>query len=170
MTRSTRDTICATIGLIIVIALLTTAAALDTSPEADTPPTTVQAAEDKLPGEDTPASGCAYLAAEPLGLFELTAYCPCSACCGKDDGITASGTVATEGRTVTVDPSVIPYGTTIEVVYADGSSVQLIAEDCGSGIKAQRLDVFFEDHQTALEFGVQSAYVFLVQERGGDGE
>ena len=170
MSRNTRDTICATIGLIIVIALLTTAAALDTPPEADAPSTTVQAAEDKLPGEDTPASGYACLDMESLGKFDLTAYCPCSRCCGKDDGITASGTVATEGRTVAVDPSVIPYGATIEVVYADGSSVQLVAEDCGSGIKAQRLDVFFADHQTALEFGVQSAYVFLVQEGGGDGE
>ena len=170
MTRSTRDTICATIGLIIVIALLTTAAALDTSPEADTPPTTVQAAEDKLPGEDTPASGCAYLAAEPLGLFELTAYCPCSACCGKNDGITATGTVATEGHTVAVDPSVIPYGTAIEVIYPDGSRARYVAEDCGGAIKAQRLDVFFADHQTAREYGVRTAYVFLVQEGGSGNE
>jgi len=126
----------------------------------------VQAAEDKLPGEDVPASGCAYLAAEPLGLFELTAYCPCSACCGKDDGITATGTQAAEGRTVAVDPNVIPYGTTIEVIYPDGSRAQYVAEDCGGAIKAQRLDVFFEDHQAALKFGIQSAYVFLVQAEG----
>ena len=170
MSQNTRDTICATIGLVIVILLLTTVAALDAPVVPDTPPAAPPAVEDKLPGEDVPASGCAYLTDEPLGLFELTAYCPCSACCGKNDGITATGTQATEGRTVAVDPNVIPYGATIEVVYADGSSVQLVAEDCGSGIKAQRLDVFFEDHQTALEFGIQPAYVFLVQEGGGSGE
>ena len=115
-----------------------------------------------------PASGCADLTAEPLGLFELTAYCPCPACCGKNDGITATGTVATEGRTVAVDPNVIPYGTTIEVIYPDGSRARYVAEDCGGAIKAQRLDVFFADHQTAREYGVRTAYVFLVQEGGGN--
>ena len=165
MSRNTRDTICATIGLVIVILLLTTAVALDEPVMPDTP---LQAAEDKLPGEDVPASGCADLTAEPLGLFKLTAYCPCAVCCGKNDGITATGTVATEGRTVAVDPSVIPYGTTIEAIYPDGSRARYVAEDCGGAIKAQRLDVFFADHQTAREYGVQTAYVFLVQEGGGN--
>ena len=137
MSQNTRDTICATIGLVIVILLLTTVAALDEPVMPDTPPAAPQAAEDKLPGEDVPASGCADLTAEPLGLFELTAYCPCSACCGKNDGITATGTVATEGRTVAVDPNVIPYGTTIEVIYPDGSRARYVAEDCGGAIKAR---------------------------------
>ena len=67
--------------------------------------------EDKLPGEDTPAQGCAALdLGEPLGEFTLTAYCPCMKCCGKTDGITSTGTTATEGRTIAVDPLVIPYG------------------------------------------------------------
>ena len=35
MSRGTRDTICATIGLLIVIALLTTVAALDSPDEMD---------------------------------------------------------------------------------------------------------------------------------------
>ena len=168
MSRNTRDTICATIGLVIVILLLTTVAALDEPVVPDTPPAVPPAVEDKLPGEGVPASGCAYLTAEPLGLFELTAYCPCSRCCGKNDGITATGTVATEGRTVAVDPNVIPYGTTIEVIYPDGSRARYVAEDCGGAIKAQRLDVFFADHQTAREYGIRTAYVFLVQEGGGN--
>ena len=170
MSRNTRDTICATIGLVIVILLLTTAAALDEPVVPDVPPAAPQTVEDKLPGEDVPASGCAYLTDEPLGLFELTAYCPCSRCCGKNDGITATGTVATEGRTVAVDPNVIPYGTTIEVIYPDGSRAQYVAEDCGGAIKAQRLDVFFADHQTAREYGVRTAYVFLVREGGSGNE
>ena len=37
MNRGTRDTICATIGLLIVIALLTTVAALDSPGEMDEP-------------------------------------------------------------------------------------------------------------------------------------
>ncbi len=33
-----------------------------------------------------------------LGTYTTTAYCGCSRCCGKSDGITASGTYATEGK------------------------------------------------------------------------
>ena len=117
---------------------------------------------DKLPGEDKPAHGCAYLdLGEPLGEFKLTAYCPCSRCCGKSDGITATGTLAEEGRTIAVDPRVIPYGATVTVYFADGASHSYTAEDCGGGIKGNRLDVYFDDHQAALQFGVQSAMVYV---------
>lgn len=171
MNRGTRDTICATIGLLIVIALLTTVAALDSPGEMDEPNALSSAAPEpriEMPEDSLPAEEYAYCNDVCLGLFELTAYCPCSACCGKNDGITATGTVATEGRTVAVDPTVIPYGATIEVIYADGSSARYVAEDCGGAIKAQRLDVFFTDHQTAREYGVRTAYVFLVQEGGSN--
>ena len=47
--------------------------------------------------------------------YILTAYCSCEKCCGKSDGITASGTIATPGRTVAVDTTNIPYGTTVEI-------------------------------------------------------
>ena len=97
---------------------------------------------------------------EPLGEFCLTAYCPCMKCCGKSDGITATGTTATEGRTIAVDPRVIPYGSTVTIYFADGTSHTYTAEDCGGAIKENRIDVFFADHQAAREFGVQTAYVY----------
>lgn len=117
---------------------------------------------DKLPGEDKPAEGCAALdLGEPLGEFRLTAYCPCMTCCGKTDGITATGTLAAEGRTIAVDPRVIPYGSTVTLYFADGTSHTYTAEDCGGAIKENRIDVFFDDHQAALQFGVQSAMVYV---------
>ena len=117
---------------------------------------------DKLPGEDRPAQGCAVLnIGEPLGEFTLTAYCPCSVCCGKSDGITATGTTAAEGRTIAVDPRVIPYGSTVTLYFADGTSHTYTAEDCGGAIKENLIYVFFADHQTAREFGVQTAYVYM---------
>lgn len=122
---------------------------------------------DKLPGEDRPAQGCAVLnIGEPLGEFTLTAYCPCSVCCGKSDGITATGTTATEGRTIAVDPEVIPYGSTITIYFADGAVHTYIAEDCGGTINGNRVDVFFDNHQTAREFGVQTAYVYMEENNG----
>ena len=119
------------------------------------------AIEDNLPGEDKPAEGCAVLdIGEPLGEFKLTAYCPCAKCCGKTDGITSTGTLAAEGRTIAVDPRVIPYGSTVTIYFADGTSHTYTAEDCGGAIKENRIDVFFDDHQAAREFGVQTAYVY----------
>lgn len=124
--------------------------------------------ENKLPGEDKPAEGRAVLdIGEPLGLFELTAYCPCSRCCGKwANGITATGTLAAEGRTIAVDPRVIPYGSTVTIYFSDGTSHTYTAEDCGGAIKENRIDVFFADHQTAREFGVQTAYVYMEENNG----
>ena len=118
--------------------------------------------DDKLPGEDKPAEGSAELTiGEPLGEFKLTAYCPCVKCCGKTDGITATGTLAEEGRTIAVDPAIIPYGSTVTIYFADGTSHTYTAEDCGGAIKENRIDVFFDNHQTALQFGVQRAYVYM---------
>ena len=117
---------------------------------------------DKLPGEDKPAEGCAALdLGEPLGEFKLTAYCPCAKCCGKTDGITSTGTLAEEGRTIAVDPRVIPYGSTVTLYFADGTSHTYTAEDCGGAIKENRIDVFFDSHEAARAFGVQSAMVYM---------
>ena len=118
--------------------------------------------EDNLPNEDKPAEGCAALdIGEPLGEFKLTAYCPCAKCCGKTDGITSTGALAAEGRTIAVDPRVIPYGSTVTIYFSDGTSHTYTAEDCGGAIKENRIDVFFDDHQAAREFGVQTAYVYM---------
>ncbi len=91
-----------------------------------------------------------------LGTFKLTAYCACSRCCGKCDGITATGTKATAGRTIAVDPSKIPYGT--EVII---NGHTYIAEDCGGAIKGNKVDIYFDSHTEALKFGIQYAEVFV---------
>ena len=84
----------------------------------------------------------------------LTAYCPCVKGCGKSDGITASGTQATAGRTVAVDTRLIPYGTEISI---DGKTY--VAEDCGGKVKGYTIDVFFDSHEEALNFGRQTKTV-----------
>lgn len=95
-----------------------------------------------------------------MGVFTVTAYCPCVKCCGKSPdnplyGITATGTTVTEGRTIAVDPAVIPYGT---VVFIDGKDY--IAEDCG-GFKGRHIDIYMEEHDTAIVFGVQELHVYI---------
>ena len=93
--------------------------------------------------------------------FEVTAYCPNSCCCGKySDGVTSTGKSAyTKG--VAVDPSVIPYGTKLQIP-GYGS---VIADDCGGAIKGMRLDVRFLTHQQALKWGRKILRVVVIKEK-----
>lgn len=94
---------------------------------------------------------------EFLGMFRVTAYCPCSKCCGEwADGNTYTGTKATANRTIAVDPDVIPLGTKVEI---DGR--EYIAEDIGGAVDGERVDIFFNSHEEALEWGVQYHGVFI---------
>jgi 3D (Asp-Asp-Asp) domain-containing protein len=93
-----------------------------------------------------------------LGKFTLTAYCNCKKCCGKwAGGPTASGKMPKQGRTIAVDPKVIPLGSKVII-----NGETYIAEDTGSAIKNKKIDVYFDSHSEALDFGVQSAKVYLV--------
>lgn len=94
-----------------------------------------------------------------LGKFYITHYCPCSECCGPGGGkVTASGTIPTAGRTVGVNPSIIPYGTKLQIGKQDG----YVAEDTGGGIGTYHLDVFCNSHQEALNAGVGYKKVYAI--------
>ena len=105
-----------------------------------------------------------------LGDYRLTAYCPCEICCGqwalnrpKDSNgnpivHTATGTVAQQGRTIGVNPSVIPYGTQ---VYISGLGWRT-AEDTGSGIGKKHIDVYMNSHQAALSSGLSHGDVWML--------
>lgn len=96
----------------------------------------------------------------PLGQFEITAYC-IGTCCSSGTGITASGTVATVGRTIGVDPDLIPLGATVKIVFQDGTEHVFIAEDTGSAIKGNIIDLLLGSHEEALQFGRQSCRVYI---------
>ena len=92
-----------------------------------------------------------------IGRFRLTAYCNCSICNGKwAGGPTKSGSMPIAGRTIAVDPRVIPLGTKVII---DGH--EYTAEDTGSAIKNQRIDMYFNNHADALRFGVQYRDVYV---------
>ncbi len=93
-----------------------------------------------------------------LGNFKLTFYCPCEICNGRTDAKTASGTTMAEGRTIAVDKSIIPLGSRI---YIDGFG-EFIAEDTGSAIIGNRIDVCVSSHDRAYELGVQYGDVYLL--------
>lgn len=86
--------------------------------------------------------------------FTATAYCGCAKCCGKSTGKTASGTIATAGRTVAMSSS-YSFGTKIEI---QGMGTYIV-EDRGGAIKGNRIDIFFSNHQKALDFGRRTVYL-----------
>lgn len=76
-----------------------------------------------------------------LGRYYVTGYDICLECCGKLDGITASGAMAQVGRTVAA-PEDIPFGT---VLYIDGIGERVV-EDRGGLVTGDKLDVLCVDH------------------------
>lgn len=107
-----------------------------------------------------------------LGEFRITAYCSCEKCCGywaqnrplDDDGrpivYTASGAIAQAGTTIAADTEVLPFGTQVVI---DGHTYTV--QDEGSSIKGHSIDIYFEDHQEALEFGVKYMEIFIENNR-----
>ena len=79
-----------------------------------------------------------------LGTYKITGYDVCVACCGKTDGVTASGTQATVGRTCAAAAD-LPFGTRI---WIDGIGERTV-EDRGGGVRGQHIDVLVEDHAAA---------------------
>ena len=80
--------------------------------------------------------------------FVVTGYCSCRRCCGKADGITASGARASRG---TIAAS-LPFGTVIDVPgYGRG-----VVRDRGGAIRGARLDLWFASHRQARKWGVQT--------------
>lgn len=103
----------------------------------------------------------------PLGKFRLTAYCPCEKCCyewaqnrpiDKNGNVivyTASGEKAVEGLTIAADTNVLPFGTR---VYINGHEYEVHDR----GVKGNSIDIYFESHEDAVNFGLQYADVSIL--------
>lgn len=90
-----------------------------------------------------------------LGQFKITGYDTCAACCGKSDGITASGTQATVGRTCAA-ASGLPFGTRL---WIEGLGERIV-EDRGGAIKGNRIDVLCANHPDCYAVtGIYEVYV-----------
>ena len=96
----------------------------------------------------------------------VTHYDPCVKCCGKTDGITATGVPVTPYYTVAVDPELIPLGSEVLVDYGDGEIHYYRAEDVGGGVKGKHLDLCVTDHTEALTLGVRQATVWFLPKEG----
>lgn len=138
----------------------------------------------RLPGDDTPATTRCYMTEDEVEQAEnemieqallarshkledvkITFYC-CEErphICGTGTGITASGRRVTPYVSCAVDTSIIPLGSTIMIEY-NGEMVYLRADDTGSAIQGNRLDIAVPTHDFALSLGVQTADIWWCEE------
>ena len=87
-------------------------------------------------------------------MMEVTAYCPCTICCGKGaHGVTASGRSISfnHSQFVAADTSILPFGTRLVIPGYGNAPVEVI--DRGGAIKGNKLDVFFPTHEQARAWG-----------------
>lgn len=98
---------------------------------------------------------------EKVEKYKITAYCPCERCSEGYGRNTSTGALAKAGRTIAVDPSVIPYGTKVHIKGMG----DFVAEDCGGAVKGKHIDIYFDTHQETVEFGVKIKEIIL--ERSG---
>lgn len=115
----------------------------------------------ELPAEEEKVEAVEQTLVEQIEYKEFiaSAYCSCEKCCGvwannRPNGIVygAAGRELIQNYSVAVDPNVIPYGT---LIY-DSNGNEYRADDCGEAIKGNRIDVYFNNHQDALNFGRQT--------------
>lgn len=90
--------------------------------------------------------------------FTATGYCSCSSCCGISTGITASGTKAQANHTVAM-PKAYPFGTKIEIKNLG----EFVVEDRGGAINGNKLDIYFNTHQEALNWGRRTVFVKVIE-------
>lgn len=93
-----------------------------------------------------------------VGKFALSWYTPVELKKPANKLRTATGSKPKEGRTIAVDPKVIPYGST---VYIEGYGY-FIAEDTGGAIKGNRIDIFINDYNKARQLGRKTANVWIL--------
>ena len=89
-----------------------------------------------------------------VATFNTSAYCPCMSCCGKTNGITSSGALASQWYTLAAG-SVYPIGTVIYIPYFKDkpNGGWFVVQDRGGAISSDRLDIFYNSHSSALQFG-----------------
>lgn len=86
-----------------------------------------------------------------------TAYAPGSLDNGKWNNQSYVGGIVKKG-VVAVDPNIIPMGTKL---WVEGYG-EAVADDQGSAIKGNRIDLAFNDRQEALDYGIQKVKVYVL--------
>ncbi len=104
-----------------------------------------------------------FVTSEYAGEFDISYYTAGVESTGKDEnhplyGITASGEPVLEGYTAAADWDVLPVGSTI---FVEGIGFRTIT-DRGGAIKGDKLDIYVEDVDVAMQNGRHMAKVYVL--------
>lgn len=98
----------------------------------------------------------------PSHLYIVTAYCPCRKCCGKWANGYFANNEPVGGLAIAADPS-IPFGTKM---YIPGYGIAEV-KDRGGAIKGNKLDVYFDTHRAAIEWGKRELVCRVLENKYG---
>ena len=98
-----------------------------------------------------------------MGLMAVvfTQWCNVSAYTPHENGgnrVTASGAIATEGRTVAADH--LPFGSKVII-----NGKEYVVEDRFGGGYTNRIDIFMENYHDAIQFGRRNVEVQVVKKK-----
>lgn len=103
-----------------------------------------------------------------LGIYRITAYCSCEKCCGewankRTDGIVkgAAGVELTPGTSVACS---LPFGTKLYIEgYGEVVVQDRIAEWVTEKYDDKVIDIYFNNHTEAINFGVKNLSVYQIE-------
>ena len=109
------------------------------------------------------SDGSGYLLFRSGKTMTFSEKVTCSATAYSIGDWTASGLPTKVGH-IAVDPTVFPYGTRFYIFTDDGYLVygNAVAADCGTSIKGNKIDLWFETYDEACDFGRRDCTVFVL--------
>ena len=94
------------------------------------------------------------------GEMAITAYCDCYECSeGYGRKCALEGRTCKSEHTIAVDPDVIDLGSKVKI----GNKIY-VAEDTGSAVQGDVIDIFFDTHEEVKEFGVKYVKTWVVKQ------
>jgi 3D (Asp-Asp-Asp) domain-containing protein len=103
-----------------------------------------------------------------LGNYRITAYCACKKCCGvwaenRPNGI-VKGAAGVELKAGVSVASPLPFGTKL---YIEGYGDVVVQDRTASWVvdkyNGEIIDIYFDSHEEALNFGVRYADVYKIE-------
>lgn len=98
------------------------------------------------------------------GKYEITAYCSCKKCCGKNDGITYTGYNLHKNPNdiqqcvaATSSDTLLGFG---RLIYIEDVGIYFTADKHGGDFN--HIDIYIPDHEAAIKFGRQKRNVYTI--------
>lgn len=105
-----------------------------------------------------------YKKGKNLGIFKLTAYCPCYECNGKwshgNTTTTSTGVVAKANHTIAADNRILKANTWVII-----NNKLYKVEDVGGAVKGKHIDIYVNKHSETTKFGTRYANVYLAEKK-----